>query len=223
MPTMPRDCTHEPALLVVDARGLLEPRCLRALRAVASPTVLRSTKEIDEALGDARVAGAIVGLREDRAGLAWLASARARGESIPVMVVSALDERSVANDAFRLDAQLVYAPLDARNATLFAVRAAARRVEHEARVEAVVRQLCVERGLTAREGEVATLAAMGVSRAGLASSLGVSENSVKVYVRGLLRNLGVPSVEAAGRLVLEIVVRTRSQQAGLAARRGRER
>jgi DNA-binding NarL/FixJ family response regulator len=200
-------------LLVVDARGLLEPRCLRALRGVAAPRAVARVAATDAALVDARVCGAIVGLRDDRAALRWLAAARARGEMRPVMLVSAVDERSVANEAFRLDAQLVYAPLDAQNATLFAVRAAARRAEHEARVEAVVRQLAIERGLTAREGEIAMLVALGVSRAGLATSLDVSENSVKVYVRGLLRHLGVPSVEAVGRLVLEEAVRTRASAA----------
>lgn len=194
--------------LAVETEHLLQGRGVRALRARGQLVRVPTLADAEARLAERRWTGAIIGLRAGGEGLAWLASLRKRGETLPVLLLADGLEKEVASVCHRLDARCVFAPVDARTLVLFAVRAAAQRACREERVAAVVAKLAVERGLSRREAEVAQLAAMGVSRSGLAASLGVSDNSVKAHIRGLLRRTGEPSVEAVGRAVLEDVVRS---------------
>ncbi len=194
------------AFLVVECRGLLHARCLRTLRERVQIVQLATIAEAEARIAERRWMGAIVGLPVGGGALAWLASLRERRDKLPVLIVADALEKEVTSVCHRLDARCVFAPLDAPSAVLFAARAVAERAGREQRIDAVVEKLALERGLSPREADIARLAAIGVSRAGLAASLGVSENTVKAYVRGLLSHTGAASVDALGRAILEQVV-----------------
>jgi len=162
--------------------------------------------EAETLLPERRWTGVIVGLRANGGGLAWLATLRERGDPLPALLVPKELDKTLASACHRLGARCAFAPLDAETAMLFSARAIVQRAERDQRIAAIVQKLAVERALSPREADVARLAAIGVSRAGLAASLGVTENTVKSYVRGLLRRTGAVSVDAVGRTVLEQVV-----------------
>lgn len=194
--------------LLVQCRGLVQHRCLRTLRERVQIVPAGSLAEADTLLAGRRWTGMIVGLREGDGTLAWLTALRDRGDDIPVLVVPKELDKRVASACHRVGSRCVFAPLDGPTAVLFTARAIAERAQRDQRVNAVVEKLAIERDLSPREADIARLAAIGVSRAGLGTSLGLAENTVKAYVRGLLRRTGAPTVDSLGRAILEQVVLT---------------
>ena len=57
--------------------------------------------------------------------------------------------------------------------------------------------------LTPRESEILALLAEGLSNRGIGNDLGISEGTVKVHVKAILRKLGVTSRVAAAVLAVE--------------------
>jgi DNA-binding NarL/FixJ family response regulator len=206
MSSVPTDAGR--AILVVACRGLLQERCLRSLRERVEVRRAATLEEADAELARNPWTGLILGLHPDGTGLAWLEALRERDPRQPVLAVAGDLGKEVSSACHRVGVRCVFAPIDAQTALLFAARALAQQAERDERIAAVVDRLAVERGLSPREAEIAGLAALGISRAGLASSLGISENSVKACVRGLLRRTDARSVDAVGRAVLAQVVAT---------------
>jgi DNA-binding CsgD family transcriptional regulator len=93
-------------------------------------------------------------------------------------------------------------PLIQADLTTFAIRTVAAAWAHERRLTELVVHFSRKHGLIPREAEIVAATMAGVSRAELAASLRVSENTLKGPIRVLLAKCGVPSID---RLVSEIL------------------
>lgn len=141
----------------------------------------------------------------DGNGLEFLQELRAQGDKVPVLVATGHFDPFIANACHRLDAHCVFKPDLLVNLLRFVGDAIAAQPSDEL-LQAVVKEITAEFDLTIRESQIATLVARGVPRDELAETMGVTNNTVKTIIRGLLGKLNETSVEAAARLVLERMV-----------------
>jgi two-component system response regulator QseB len=195
-------------MLIVEDDDLVARAFARQVRAHA--TVARAATLDDGArlLRTRRFAGAVLDVHlPDGSGLELLAAIRAAGERLPVLIATGVFERDVARNAAALDASCVFKPdLDGVVET-FAQRAAEsfqRRVEEEANAVAALGESL---HLTPREAELLALLVRGERGRALAERTGVSENTLKTRIRGLLEKFEEDSLEAVGRTVLEEMLR----------------
>lgn len=93
-------------------------------------------------------------------------------------------------------------PLTQADLTTFAIRTVAAAWAHERRLTELVVHFSRKHGLIPREAEIVAATMAGVTRAELAASLRVSENTLKGPIRVLLAKCGAPSID---RLVSEIL------------------
>lgn len=199
------------SLVLLESRARVRARHASAL-AMHGAVVLAVTHE--EAFATVRVLAArgasvavIVGRdRRGRAPSALLAALRGDGFGGPLLVVASEPDARLANRALRFEATCLYEPVEPSALALFAARAAAEAAPLVRRVPAVLARVAHERRLSPRERELAEAIVLGVSRAALATTLGVTENSIKSFVRALLHKTGAPTTEAFARAVLDEVV-----------------
>jgi len=118
----------------------------------------------------------------------------------PPLVALAADEAAAA-DALRAGARAVISRGAPGEALAAALAAAARglAVLDPAVADGFIRppEDAPAEGLTAREGEVLSLLAEGLSNKGIAARLGISEHTAKFHVNAILAKLGAESRAAA--------------------------
>lgn len=147
--------------------------------------------------------GAVVDWKlPDGDGLTLVASLRRRLPRLPILVLTAHLDPDCVNRAHLLGAEYVIKPASARNLESFARRALCpvdpapdrgRLAERWARVH----------GLSPSETEILRLYVTGVDRAEIGERMGISDNTVKTYVKRLLVKCGAESLEAVTRGILE--------------------
>lgn len=138
----------------------------------------------------------------DGSGLTLLRDLRRAGISAPALVITGSADRQLANTCYALSAACVYKPSIDDHVDSFVRRTLARTGSVQERVVHAVAQYAVEHGLTKRERDLVELAALGVSREGLAAELHVTENTVKTHVRRLLGRCGESKLDDVVRAVL---------------------
>lgn len=160
-----------------------------------------------DALGTQSFVGVILGASlPDGSGLDLLEELRSRQAQLNALVISSSLDTSAANRAHRLGAACVFTPDIAPNVRAFVRRTVGSRADATSRTIAAAGEVAVTYGFTAREREIAELAALGVSRGCLATELGVSENTLKTLIRRALAKCSEKSLEGLARLVLDEVV-----------------
>ncbi len=188
--------------LVMDDRPRSRARLSRALRKHGRVFTCSTVAGATVRLRAASWTGAVLSGLDPTQAVAVLRAVRAGGSAVQLLLIVGTVDAELAATCHRQDARCVAEPADSSVLRLFAARSVARRAHEDQLVAGAVAKLRVERGLSRREAEVAGLAAIGVSREGLAASLGVSANSIKTHVRGLLRKTGARSVEEVACAVL---------------------
>lgn len=161
-------------------------------------------------LAEARVArrteqylGIVLDVRlPDGTGLDLLRELRAGGDRVPVLVATGHLDPSVVNTAHRLDAHCVFKPDLVVNLLRFVASAIAAQPT-DSIVGDALREVAMEHQLAIREQQVLEHVSKGIAREDVPAAMGVSNNTVKTIIRGLLSKMEEHSVEAAARVVLE--------------------
>lgn len=130
----------------------------------------------------------------DGCGLELLKELRLHQPTTPVLVQSALGDRTLPNDAFKLDAHFVYKPFGRDELKAFLDRLHRRRRQRQQRFDRVLNRLEHEHEVTAAEREVFAEALGGKSYREIAEQRGTSMNTVKTQVRSLLQKTGTRSL-----------------------------
>jgi len=132
--------------------------------------------------------GAIVDLGlPDGTGLDLVDDIRRLDRELPIMVLTGQLTGDVINATNRMGASYVCKPANAENFQVFWQEVEA----HEGHRLATARTMGQQWGLTPRELETVVLAASGVPRGRLSDVMGVSENTVKRHVNGVLTKAGM--------------------------------
>ncbi|MFW5920604.1 MAG: response regulator [Polyangiales bacterium] len=130
----------------------------------------------------------------DGCGLELLKELRLHQPTTPVLVQSALPDRKLPNDAFKLDAHFVYKPFGRDELRTFLERLRRRRRERQQRFGRVLARLEHAHDVTAAEREVFAEALQGKSYREMAEQRGTSMNTIKSQVRSLLQKTGTRSL-----------------------------
>ncbi len=138
----------------------------------------------------------------DGFGLDLLAEIRPEHPFLPVLVLTGELRPAVINAAQRLRAEYVCKPADSENLRSFIRSALAAEPVDGATVRNRIDAASRVYQLTNRECEILALAAEGLCRREVARHLGVTENTVKAQVRGVLKKSGARSIQS---LVQEII------------------
>ncbi len=161
-----------------------------------TPVVVHSVAEARGVLATpVKLSGAVVDIGlPDGSGLDVLHLLRTDdGPRVPVLVLTALLNPQLVNEVTSLGAQYVCKPDFSRNLLTFfdtLVQGGAREDAVQAAVTLAERELC----LTKRERDILGHAMNGVPRGHLAEVLGISENTLKKYVRSLLEKTSQSSL-----------------------------
>jgi FixJ family two-component response regulator len=139
----------------------------------------------------------------DGTGLELLAWARTNGKHTPALVMTGSEDRQLANQAQALGAEFLYKPFGMAAVEGFIARAdAVHRRESSPPVVGAAERLAERHRLPRREHEIVEALMRGIARTRLASELGVSENTMKTYVRRLLERTQHDSLDALLRTML---------------------
>jgi DNA-binding NarL/FixJ family response regulator len=183
-------------ILMLDDDALLRRAVRRALSRAAPVVGVRSCADADAALRDGGWIGFILELSlPDGSGLEWLAGVRAQGECAPALVVTAVCKRSLVNRAVELGARYLCKPFRAEALRAFErdVVPYAQRHAHD-RLAGVTAALSREHGLTRTETEIALAALQGTPATAIAEERGISMNTYKTHVKGVLRKVQADSL-----------------------------
>ncbi len=203
-----QDGSTTPELLVVEDDELVGRSFASLLTEHARVELVGTLAEAERAMQRGHWAGIVLDLElPDGSGLSLLEDLRARLLTTPVLVVSGLFEREVANRCHALDAHCVFKPNVIDDLLHFGARAAARFQLAESRTSSTVEALRETLRLTPRETDFVRLLARGERHESLTESAGVTRNTTKTMVRRLLEKFGEPSMEAVARTVFEEMLR----------------
>jgi DNA-binding NarL/FixJ family response regulator len=195
-------------VLIVEDDDLVARAFARQMRSHAMVSRAASLDEGARLLRVTRFAGAVLDVHlPDGSGLELLAALRAAGDRLPVLIATGVFHHDVARRAASLDAACVFKPDLDGVVEMFAQRTAdsfRRRADEEA---SAVAALGESLHLTPREAELLSLLVRGERGRALAQRTGVSENTLKTRIRGLLEKFEESSLEAVGRSVLEEILR----------------
>jgi len=149
-----------------------------------------------------RFAGAILVVATSEGALARASALRQGAPSLPMLAL--LPElRAECVDALQaLGVEVASARAHPASVIAFVQRALAVHFAGSPRVAGVVRQLAAERGLTPRELQLLVYALGDEPRARIRRRLGISENTLKSEVRGLIRKCGARNSDALAKHVL---------------------
>jgi FixJ family two-component response regulator len=138
----------------------------------------------------------------DGSGLDLLDSFRSIEATAPALILTGHCDPVFINRAQRRSAEYAVKPAAPSNIQAFVDRAIAHRDRREREVEVLV-VACSERyGLSPSERKILAACARGTARKQLACELGVSENTIKMQVKSLLRKCD--DAEGLGDVVREI-------------------
>jgi DNA-binding NarL/FixJ family response regulator len=138
----------------------------------------------------------------DGSGLDLLDAFRAVESSAPALVLTGHCDAALINRAQRRSAEYAVKPAAPSNIRAFADRAVAHRDRREREIEVLVAGCSDHYGLSPSERKILAASARGAARKQLADDLGVSENTIKMQVKSLLRKCD--DAESLGDIVREI-------------------
>ncbi len=194
-----------PAILVVEDDDLVSAWLVRAFAKWRPVVRVGNVQDAQRRLCDktARYVALVtdVGL-PDGSGLDVVRIAREQRESIAVLVLTGSSQPKVVNGSFLLGASFLRKPTTSESLEMFARRAIACEAVEDTRVLRALEGACSEWGLSDREAELLGISIADKARDELAAALGVTENTAKTYVKGLLRKSGARSVDHLVQLIL---------------------
>jgi DNA-binding NarL/FixJ family response regulator len=123
----------------------------------------------------------------DGSGLDLLAAARARYAGVPALIATGHLDTSFIRRTHALDAHYLCKPADLDDLLPFVYRALGADAGLHARVAARLSELARRHALSPREAEILVAAVTGVPREVLLQQFGITENTYKSQVRGLLK------------------------------------
>lgn len=171
-----------------------EPVAAALARIVAARTealVAGTMKEARSILAKRDLAGAIVDVSlPDGNGLDAVRDIRIDRPLLPVLVLTGLSDKAIANRAQVLRAEFAYKPPDRENIRPFVERALATRAGFERAVATALDELARICELTPRERAVASMAISDLRTAHMLAILNVSRNTLKTLTRLLLLKTG---------------------------------
>jgi DNA-binding NarL/FixJ family response regulator len=127
---------------------------------------------------------------------------RAAHPLVPVLGLASSAAPTLVNGMHAYRAELVFKPFGELNVTSFVQRALVSGWLPDERVAAWVDELAPRLGLTAREVQLVAYALGNESRQDVIRRLGISENTLKTQVRGLLRKCSARSMDSLAKVVL---------------------
>lgn len=193
---------HRACFLVVEDDALQARTMARLLREYGSVSVAHTLAEATERSTDRALTAALVDVKlPDGDGLAFVEALRSSRPTVPILVLTGCVDREHINRTHLLGAEYVCKPPLLENIESFAKRAMVPAAP-PGDPEALTLEWARCHGLSKNETEVIRLVVMGVPRSGIPRKMGVSDNTVKTYVRRLLGKSGAESVEALARRIL---------------------
>lgn len=189
-------------LLVEDSA--LEARSVaRILRRWGTVAHARTLAEAADGPPVEALAGAVVDWKlPDGDGVTFVESLRRRAPRLPVLVLTAHLDHDCINRVHLLGAEYVVKPPSLRNLESFAERALAPAAPSRDRERLALEQARVY-ALSEAETEIFRLSMRGVPRGEIPERMGISDNTVKTYVKRLLIKSRADSLEGLVRRVLE--------------------
>jgi DNA-binding NarL/FixJ family response regulator len=140
----------------------------------------------------------------------WADRLRASSPSLPILtIVSELDGRLISRLHAR-SIEVAALPLHVPELVAFIQRSLASDFLPHERVARMVQYLAQARGLTAREVQLVSYCLGDEPRARVRRRLGISENTLKTQVRGLLRKCGERNVDALAKNLLRAALLSES-------------
>lgn len=141
-----------------------------------------------------------------RDGLELVQVARKSRPLLPVLVLTARAEAALINRAHLLRAEYHCKPTHRSSLRGFLRRAIALERVEDQRISWAIDETSRRLGLTPREVDLLVAAVAGVPRKVLADELGVTENTLKTQVRGLLRKCDASTLEELARATLQLAL-----------------
>jgi DNA-binding NarL/FixJ family response regulator len=138
----------------------------------------------------------------DGLGLEFLSWAQGTGWTQPALVITGSLEPELANQASLREAWMAFKPGISPIVRTFLRHLRRLHMSPGERARMAAAELARSAGLTAREAQVLQLVVEGTPRAVLAQRMGVSNNTLKTHVRGVLGKTGEPNLDALHRTLL---------------------
>ena len=205
---MPADVPEDGACFLLVEDNPLEARAVaRVLRRYGRVVTARTIAEAAERSRRRDLTAAVVDWKlPDGDGLAFVRSLRTTYPRLPVLLLTVHLDRDCINRTHLLGAEYVSKPPTRENLTSFAQRAL-EPAEPIDDLEALARRWASVYALSPSETEILRLAMLGVDRADFGDRMGISDNTVKTYVKRLLTKSRADSVDALVRRILAHAVK----------------
>ncbi|MET0343493.1 MAG: hypothetical protein ABW252_20950 [Polyangiales bacterium] len=161
-----------------------------------------------------RFAGLIVDVVPN--GTARLLGLLARLPNLPVLVLLHTPDAALINQLQARGATVAVAPFAQANVVSFVQRALTHSFVPSERVASTIAHLAATRGLTAREVQLLDYCIGDEPRERVRRRLGITENTLKTQIRGLLRKCGERNLDALAKNVLRATLAPPSGEAEVA-------
>jgi DNA-binding CsgD family transcriptional regulator len=132
----------------------------------------------------------------------WATALRGGAPTLPVLVFTPLVDPGFVGRLHARSIEVAMLPLYLPQLVAFVQRALASNFLPHDRVGRIVADLAERRGLTAREVQLVSYCLGNENRARVRRRLGISENTLKTQIRGLLRKCGERNVDALAKNLL---------------------
>jgi DNA-binding NarL/FixJ family response regulator len=159
-----------------------------------------STEVVSELAGDRRFAGLIVQLGSE--GMPLLERLFVHAPALPVLALLEHGERGLINHLQARGVSTLVLPLQLANTVTFVQRALTQNFVPCARVGNLIAHLAERRMLTAREVQLVSYCLGDEPRALVRRRLGITENTLKSQIRGLLRKCGERNLDSLAKNLL---------------------
>ncbi|MDB4989661.1 MAG: Two-component nitrogen fixation transcriptional regulator FixJ [Myxococcaceae bacterium] len=174
-----------------------------------------SAEVVSELACDGRFAGLIVQLGADT--LPWLERLFTHAPGLPVLALLERHDRLHINQLQAHGVSTLVLPMQAVHAVQFVQRALTHSFVPSARVGALIAHLAETRALTAREVQLVSYCLGDEPRSRVRRRLGITENTLKSQIRGLLRKCGERNLDSLAKNVLRSALVPQSTAARAAA------
>lgn len=138
----------------------------------------------------------------DGSGLDVVRYVRVKHPLLPILVLTGMNDRESINRAHALRAEFVVKPASGSALIGFVRRAVAFERVPDQRLAVLVDELAQQCGFTARETDIVAAALGNTSRQRLLDQFGVTDNTLKSQIRGLLRKTDHDSLDVLVRSIL---------------------
>jgi DNA-binding NarL/FixJ family response regulator len=159
-----------------------------------------SERVIEELAEQGRFAGLIVQVAPERA--PWISRALDRAPRLPTLALLESCDRAAINALQARGVATALLPLPLSTLVAFVQRALTINFVPSERVARTITTLAQARGLTAREVQLLGYSLGDEPRARVRRRLGITENTLKTQIRGLLRKCGERNLDALAKNVL---------------------